>query len=82
MGETEKLVKAPENGQHMSLLAKLSSWFTGLKAEFKKIIWPDQKSLVKQTGAVVAVSIVLGVMIALLDFIFQYGVDILVNISF
>ena len=34
MGETEKLVKAPENGQHMSLLAKLSSWFTGLKAEF------------------------------------------------
>ena len=38
MGETEKLVKAPENGQHMSLLAKLSSWFTGLKAEFNKII--------------------------------------------
>ena len=37
MGETEKLVKAPENGQHMSLLAKLSSWFTGLKAEFNKI---------------------------------------------
>ena len=32
MGETEKLVKAPENGQHMSLLAKLSSWFTGLNS--------------------------------------------------
>ena len=57
-------------------------WFDGLKAEFKKIIWPDRKSLVKQTGAVVAVSIVLGVMIAVLDFIFQYGIDILVNISF
>jgi preprotein translocase subunit SecE len=58
------------------------SWFDGLKAEFKKIIWPDQKSLVRQTGAVVAVSIVLGMIIAILDFIFQYGVDILVNISF
>ena len=58
------------------------SWCDGLKAEFKKIIWPDRKSLVKQTGAVVAVSIVLGVMIAVLDFIFQYGIDILVNISF
>ena len=58
------------------------SWFDGLKAEFKTIIWPDRKSLVKQTGAVVAVSIVLGVMIAVLDFIFQYGIDILVNISF
>ena len=50
MGETEKLVKAPENGQHMSLLAKLSSWFTGLKAEFNKIIWPDKQSLARQTG--------------------------------
>ena len=58
------------------------SWFDGLKAEFRKIIWPDQKTLVKQTGAVVAVSIVLGMIIAVLDFIFQYGVDILVNIKF
>ena len=58
------------------------NWFDGLKAEFRKIIWPDQKSLVKQTGAVVAVSIVLGVIISILDFIFQYGVDILVNIGF
>ena len=53
------------------------SWFDGLKAEFKKIIWPDRKSLVKETGAVVAVSIVLGMIIAILDFIFKYGVDIL-----
>ena len=37
MGETEKVEKAPKQ-----------SWFTGLKTEFKKIIWPDQKSLVKQ----------------------------------
>ena len=57
-------------------------WFDGLKAEFKKIIWPDRKSLTKQTGAVVAVSIVLGIIIAILDFIFKYGIDILVNISF
>ena len=72
MAKTEKTEKG----------SKMESWMNGLKAEFKKIIWPDQKTLVKQTGAVVAVSIVLEVMIALLDFIFQYGVDILVNISF
>ena len=58
------------------------SWFDGLKAEFRKIIWPDQKTLVRETGAVVAVSIVLGMLIAVLDFIFQYGVNILVNIGF
>ena len=58
------------------------SWIDGLKAEFKKIIWPTQQDLVKQTTAVVAVSIVLGIIIALLDFIIQYGVDFLVNLSF
>ena len=58
------------------------SKFADLKAEFKKIIWPERKSLVKQTSAVVAVSIALGMVIAMMDFIFQYAIDILVNISF
>ena len=71
MGETEKLEKAPKK-----------SWFTGLKAEFAKIIWPDKQSLARQTGAVVAVSVVLGLIIALLDFVIQYGVDFLVGLSF
>ena len=55
---------------------------TGLSAEFKKIIWPDKQSLVRQTTAVVAVSVVVGLIIALLDFIIQYGVDFLVGLSF
>lgn len=58
------------------------SWFDGLKAEFRKIIWPSQQDIAKQTTAVVAVSIVLGIIIALLDFIVQHGVDFLVNFSF
>lgn len=58
------------------------SWFDGLKAEFRKIIWPAKQDLVKQTSAVVVVSVVLGIIIALLDFIVQHGVDFLVNIRF
>ncbi len=79
MAKTEKTEKG---SKIQSWRNSLQSWVDGLKAEFRKIIWPDQKTLVKQTGAVVAVSIVLGVVIAVLDFIFQYGVDILVNMSF
>lgn len=72
MGETtEKVEKAPKK-----------SWFSGLKAEFKKITWPDKQSLVRQTVAVVTVSVVLGLIIALLDFMIQYGVDFLVGLSF
>ena len=36
---------------------KKKSWFKGLKAEFKKIIWPDKKTLAKQTVAVIVCSV-------------------------
>ena len=54
-------------------------WFKGLQAEFKKIIWPDKKTLAKQTTAVVAVSVVLGAVIAVIDAILRYGIDLLVK---
>ena len=38
----------------------VKSWFKGLKAEFKKIIWPDKETLVKQTIAVIIITGVLG----------------------
>ncbi|MCI8281760.1 MAG: preprotein translocase subunit SecE [Lachnospiraceae bacterium] len=67
-------------GDNNSQKAPKASWFAGLKAEFDKIIWPDKKSLTRQTAAVVAVSVILGLIIAVLDVIIKYGVDILVNL--
>ena len=57
------------------------NWFKGLNAEVKKIIWPDKQTRVKETAAVVSVSVVLGAIIALVDFLAQYGIDILVNLG-
>lgn len=58
---------------------KKSSWFKGMEAEFKKIIWPDRVTVAKQTVAVVSASVVLGAVIAIVDFVAQYGVDLLVK---
>ena len=55
------------------------SWFKGLQAEFKKVIWPDKKTLARQTTAVVAVSVVLGVIIAVIDALLNYGIKFLVG---
>lgn len=52
-------------------------FFDGVKAEFKKIIWPDKDTMLKQSVAVVAASIVLGILIALVDTLAQYGVNFL-----
>ena len=56
-----------------------TSWFKGLQAEFKKVIWPDRKTLIRQTTAVVSVSVVLGAVIAVIDAILRYGIDFLVK---
>ena len=50
---------------------KISDFLNGIKAEFKKIVWPNKDDIVKQTIAVISSSIVLGVIISILDFIFK-----------
>jgi len=69
MGEGVKTNKTPKN------------FWKGVKAEFKRISWPDKESLVKQSVAVVCVSIVLGVIITILDFFLQYGVDFITKLG-
>lgn len=66
-------------GKEKEIETQKSNWGTGLKAEFNKINWPLKDQLVKETGAVVAVSVVLGLIIALLDFAIQYGIEFLVS---
>ena len=59
---------------------KLATFFKGVKSEFKKITWPDKHSTFKQSVAVVSISIVVGVIIAILDFVLQYGVNFLTSL--
>ena len=56
----------------------VKSRFKGLKAEFKKIIWPDKKSLGKQTLAVIVITAVLSVIIALLDAVVKFGINVII----
>ena len=58
--------------------ATKKSWFKGLKAEFKKIIWPDKETVAKESVAVVIVSVVLGLLIVLIDFLISNGLALIV----
>lgn len=57
--------------------APKKSWYKGLKAEFKKIIWPDKKTIIRETIAVIVVTIILGLIIAVLDYAIGLGVSAL-----
>ena len=67
-------------GDSTEKTAKKPSYFKGLKAEFKKVSWPDRQSTVRQSIAVVIISVVVGVIIAALDIVIQYGVNFLTSI--
>ncbi|WP_405321262.1 preprotein translocase subunit SecE [Frisingicoccus sp.] len=60
--------------------AKKPGKLSQIKAEFKKIIWPDRTTVRKETTAVVTVSVLLGLLIALLDIVLRYGVDFLISL--
>lgn len=59
---------------------KGKGWFKGLKAEFNKINWTSREDVTKQTVAVVVISVILGLVIALIDFLLQTGINFLVNL--
>lgn len=56
MGETGNTEKAQKK-----------SFWKGLEAEYRKIIWPDKQTLQKQTAAVISGAVALGLIIAALD---------------
>ncbi|MBR2275121.1 MAG: preprotein translocase subunit SecE [Lachnospiraceae bacterium] len=60
---------------------KAGGWFKGLKAEFNKIAWETRENVTKQTISVVVVSVIVGIIIAVLDMILQYGIDFVINIG-
>lgn len=59
--------------------SRVKTWYEGLKSEFRKIIWPDRETLVKETVAVVVITAILGVLISIFDAAILEGINLLVK---
>lgn len=57
--------------------APKASFWKSVKTEFGKITWPKKENLLKQSVAVLCVSLVLGFIITFLDTLIQYGINFL-----
>ncbi len=73
--------KPDKTGSADSTAKKAGSRIQKLKAEFNRIIWPDKNTVVKETTAVVVVTVILGAIIALLDLIIKTGLDKILQIG-
>lgn len=56
---------------------KIRNFLKGVKAEYNKIIWLNKEEVVKQLGATIFVSLVLGGIIAVLDYAFQMALGLI-----
>ena len=64
----DKNRKSDKKSDKPGLLDRIKKFFKSLKAEFKKIVWPNRSQLIKQTIAVLLISLLLGAFIWLIDF--------------
>ena len=55
------------------------SFFTELKGEFRKIVWPAKKLLGKQSVAVILAAVVIGCIIAAIDWVMQIGLTFIIG---
>lgn len=47
--------------------SRIGAFFSGVRAEFRKINWPGRDEVVRKTGLVVVISVVLGIIISVVD---------------
>ena len=58
----------------------LSRWFREMKSELKKVVWPDRKTVAKNTGTVLLCSLAIGVCIWVFDFVMVTAVQMILSL--
>ncbi len=71
----EVMQDEPKKTAKTATASKKKSRLQGLKAEFRRIIWPNKETITKETTAVVVSTVILGIIIALLDLLIKTGLD-------
>ena len=88
MAEEQKKAGAPsqkkkvavKKGEELTRWGKIQKWFREMKAELKKVVWPNKSTVVKNTSVALAVMAVAAIAIWGFDQIAQLGVKALINL--
>lgn len=57
---------------------KMTTYFRGVKAEMKKVIWPNKKELLNYTGVVIMISALVAFIVWILDLVIHYGLSFII----
>jgi preprotein translocase subunit SecE len=70
MAEDAKTKKKKDRGR----------WFREMRSELKKIVWPDRKTVAKNTGTVLLCSLVIGACIWIFDYVAVSAIQMLITV--
>lgn len=62
-------------------VTRKSGFFKGLKGEYKKIIWPNFPTLMKQTWTVIVISAIIGAIVTLIDMGYLFVIKNILGIA-
>ena len=84
MAENEKAVQAKkekksDKNAKPGFFARVGKWCRDMKSELKKVQWPTKKQTVNNTLIVIACVIVVGIAIALFDFVAGEAIKMLIG---
>ena len=79
-GKAEKDPKSAKK-KGPGLGTRVAKYFRDTKGEFKKIVWPTFPTVLRNTGVVLALCVVLGVIICLVDFGLGALVDLMLSLG-
>ena len=84
MAENEKAVQAKKDKKSdknakPGFFARAGKWFRDMKSELKKVQWPTRKQTINNTLIVIACVVVVGIFIALFDFVANQAISLLLG---
>jgi len=58
--------------------SKMTTYFKGVRAEIKKVIWPSKKELINYTGVVIIISALIAFVVWVLDLLIHGGLSFII----
>lgn len=65
--KTDKKTEKKDKNQKPNIFKRLVNFFTNLKSELKRVVWPDRKKLVQSTVTVLVICILAGITLFIVD---------------
>jgi preprotein translocase subunit SecE len=56
------------------------TWFREMKSELKKVVWPNRKTVMANTGTVLLCSLLIGACIWIFDFVAVTAVQMIISV--